>query len=55
MGVKVYVSANNAKSHPQGTNISVADGHLVVGRSQTVIAIYAPGSWIRAEEYVDTK
>jgi hypothetical protein len=36
--------------HGNGIDIAVQDGHLiVVSRGPQTIAIYAPGSWTRAE------
>ncbi len=57
MAVKVYAPGASATyEHADGTGLNVSDGHLIVVNNisrtpepQHQIAIYAPGTWERAE------
>jgi hypothetical protein len=61
MAVKVYGKPTTHNyDHSEGTGVDVRDGHLLVlaGVSVTTprqIAVYTPGTWIRAEVTEVTK
>lgn len=50
--IKVYDENSNTFEHGAGLFMAVDDGHLVItdGSHQIQVAVYAPGSWERAEQ-----
>jgi hypothetical protein len=48
-GVIVQLSTNQIDRHPSALKIYVLDGHLYVQSYDAEIAIYSPGSWVRAK------
>jgi hypothetical protein len=56
MAVKVYGNpkTHGDYDHSEGTGVDVREGHLIVQSGASVstprqIAVYTPGSWVRAE------